>query len=136
MTRHNNTGESKMTTLTHRRTNDNINTGHVVLFAEEGNEHYGEHVWTLNTELPRVTDELVAWAAEYYETDLDEARELVDPDDIVNTAGAWDDPQFVSELWQAMEYNKIEMVAGYRTYDGAVVVDVQGVELTKSVDAD
>ena len=81
-----------------------IAKGHVILFAEEGNEHYGDFYYELETELPQVTDELVAFTAEYYGIDKDEARDLVDPSDIVDTAGAWDDVQFVSDVWQAMEF--------------------------------
>jgi hypothetical protein len=122
--------ETKMT-LTHRRTNDELSDGWVVLFCDsDRNQGYGDCVWTLGTELPRVTDQLVEWAAEYYEVDEDEARSLVDPEDIVDTAGAWDDSQFVSELWQAMEGGEVEMAAGYRTEDGAVVLDRDGVEMT------
>lgn len=110
-----------------------IAEGHVILFAENGNEHYGEgHVcYVLETELPPVSDDIVAFAAEYYSIDTAEARELVDPSDIVNTAGAWDDVQFVSDLWQEMECGPIKEVAGYRTQDGAVVIDRYSVELTK-----
>ena len=108
-----------------------IAKGHVILFAEEGNEHYGDFYYELETELPQVTDELVAFTAEYYGIDKDEARDLVDPSDIVDTAGAWDDVQFVSDVWQAMEFGQIKESAGYRTQDGAVVIDLEGVELTK-----
>ncbi|MHC5062089.1 MAG: hypothetical protein ACYTFK_13575, partial [Planctomycetota bacterium] len=106
------------------------------LFAEEGNENYGEHVWTLETELQPVPEAVILWAAEYYEIDRDEAAELVNPDDIVDSAGAWDDGQFVSDLWQAMEYSEIEEAAGYRTPDGAVVLNVEDVELVKTFEDD
>ena len=105
--------------------------GHVILFAEEGNDHYGDIYYELKTKLPEVSDELVAFAAEYYSVDEDEARELVDPSDIVDTAGAWDDVQFVSDLWQAMEAGEVKGSGGFRTQDGAVVIDIDAVELTK-----
>jgi len=116
------------TTLTHY---GEIAKGHVVLFAEEGNDHYGDFYFELTTELPAITDELVAFAAGYYEIDAEEARDLVDPSDIVDSAGAWDDVQFVSDLWQAMESGALVASAGYRTYDGAVVLDLDAVELIK-----
>jgi hypothetical protein len=108
-----------------------IAKSHVILFAESGNDHYGDIYYELETELPSVPAELIAFVAEYYDIDEDEARELVDPSDIVDTAGAWDDVQFVSDLWQAMESGEIKECAGYRTQDGAVVIDLEGVELTK-----
>lgn len=122
--------------LTHRRPDENIETGYVTLFAEEGNENYGDHVWELKTKLPPIDDELVEWTADYYDTDLDEARELVDPPDIVNNAGAWDDPQFVSDLWQAMESKEVHEVPGYRTSEGAVVIDLPSVDLEHWIDDD
>lgn len=122
-----------MKTLTHRRQNDEIRND-VILFAEEGNEHYGDNIWTLKTELPIVNDQLIRFAASFYNVDADEAAELVNPEDIVSDAGAWDDRQFVSDLWQAMESGEVEMVAGYRTCDGAIVIDREGVELTYSLD--
>ena len=121
---------SATTTLTHRRETSNIETGYVTLFAEDGNEHYGVHLFRLDSDLPAVTDELVAWTAEYYGIDSDEARDLVDPADIVDSAGAWDDNQFASDLWQAMEACQVEMVAGYRTQDGAVVLDREDAQIT------
>ena len=117
-----------MTTLTHRRHNSSL-TINVILFAESGNEQYGNNVWTLATELPYAGDDagLIAFAAEFYGVDTDEAASLVNPSDIVDSAGAWDDQQFVSECWQRFER------VGYRTYDGAVVLDKDGVELVFAV---
>ena len=115
--------------LTHRRTRKDIDTGYVLLFAERGNEHYGDHVWTLATPLPKVPKDVIKFAAAYYELSLAEAADLVNPEKIVSTAGAWDDPQFVSELWQAMEYGSVSPSPGYRTEDGAIVLDRTEVEL-------
>jgi len=115
--------------LTHRRDNEAhpATTGHVVLFAEGGNEHYGNHVWALGQDLPPVPQSVVVFCADFYDIENDEASLLVDPARIVDTAGAWDDPEFVSELWQAMEYGQIEETPGYRTSDGAVVLDATAV---------
>jgi hypothetical protein len=124
-----------MKTLTHRRQNDELGTD-IILFAEDGNDHYGDNIWTLNTELPEVTEQLINFAADFYSVDTDEAADLVNPDDIVSDAGAWDDRQFVSDLWQSMEAGAIEMSVGYRTNDGAVVIDREGVELTHSIEED
>jgi hypothetical protein len=126
-----NNKQGELTMLTHRRHSARLSTN-VVLFAEGGNEQYGQHVWTLATELPMASEdvELIAFAAEFYAVDIVEAAELVNPIDIVDSAGAWDDAQFVSECWQRFERT------GYRTYDGAVVLDNTAVELIYSVDAE
>lgn len=122
-------------TLTHRRHCAQLSQGYVVLFADsDRNSHYGQHVWTLETELGTVPDEIVWFAAEYYDVDFAEAESLVKPEDIVSSAGAWDDEQFVSDLWLAMEYNKVPESPGYRTPDGAVVLDRESVEMVYSVD--
>lgn len=128
-------------TLTHRRRTDNIDTGHVLMFTEDpdSNDHYGPHVWTLRTELPHVVDcpELLAFAREYireeYAVRVDEegmpgdddirGTDWLNPTDIVDGAALWEDDAFVSALWQALE------PTGYRTDDGAVVLDWRGVEL-------
>lgn len=124
-------------TLTHRRQNANLSDGYVMLFADsDRNDGYGAHIWTLRTELGAPTQQLIEWTAEYYEIDLEEAESVLNPDDIVDTAGVWDDPQFVGDLWQAMEYGEVDEAAGYRTYDGAVVIDRESVELDYRVKGD
>ena len=117
--------------LTHRRHSARLSTN-VMLFAESGNEQYGQHVWTLVTELPMASEDarLIAFTAEFYGVDLDEAAGLINPSDIVDSACAWDDAQFVSDVWQRFES------VGYRTADGAVVLDNTAVELSYSVDAE
>lgn len=110
--------------LQHRRQEDQLLYGYVVQFAEEGkNDHYGPHVWTLKTELPEIPDSLVDFTADYFELDPEAAREYVDPDKIVESAGAWDVPEFVSAVWEAFGD------PGYKTWDGAVVLDPEAVEL-------
>lgn len=129
---------SRVADLTHRRNTPNLSSGWVILFSEdeERNSHYGDHVWTLHTELPKVEDakDLIRWAADYYECSIEEGLNFVNPDNIVDTARAWDDPQFVSDLWQAMEQGEVRMVPGYRTYDGAIVLDRESVEMTYEFD--
>ena len=101
-----------------------------MLFCDsERNAHYGGHVWTLKTELPPVPQAVIAYAAEFFDVDQAEAEELVNPLDIVDSAGAWDDAQFVSDVFQFCG----EPV-GFRTPDGAVVLDRENVELDYQVD--
>lgn len=115
-------------TLTHRRHTPELNEKHVMLFCDsEKNAHYGDHVWTLGTDLPEVDERTVEFCAEFFGVDLEDAREALNPADIVESAGAWDDPQFVSNLWHFGG----EPV-GFRTPDGAVVLDRESVKITKS----
>ncbi len=115
-------------TLTHRRHTPDLNNQHVMLFCDsDNNDHYGDHVWTLRTNLPDVDDRAIEFCSEFFGVDLNEASNLLNPTDIVDSAGAWDDPQFVSELWHFCG----EPI-GFRTPDGAVVLDRESVKITKS----
>lgn len=129
-------GYMSSTKLTHRRHTSTHprDTGHVVLFAESGNEHYGEYEWTLETELRGVPDIVAEYAAEFFGIGIEQAREIVNPDGIVSSAMAWDDHEFVSALWQAMEFGEVPEAAGYRTRDGAVVLDAYSVKMTLATD--
>lgn len=111
--------------LTHRRSSNDNETGHVMLFCDsERNSHYGRHVWTLKTDLPSVPQSVIEFAAEFFGVDQTEAKELVNPENIVDSSGAWDDPQFASDVYQLCG----EPV-GFRTPDGAVVLDRYDVNL-------
>lgn len=113
--------------LTHRRKrklSSLSETGYVVLFAEDGNNiNYGEHAWALKDQLPEVPEDVIAFAEEFFEIDRDEAIEAVNPDNIIDSAGAWDNSQFVFELWNAMENGSVKEEKGFMTPDGAVILD-------------
>jgi len=116
--------------LTHRRSSKNMNTRHVMLFCDsDRNDHYGDHVWTLKTDLPLVPESVIKFACEFFGVDQTEAEDLVNPEDIVDSAGAWDDAQFVSEVFQFCGEP-----TGFRTPDGAVVLDRENVELEYTLD--
>ncbi len=138
------------TVLTHRREEkeDLTQLGYVLQFAEDGNEHYGPHVWELKTPLQAVPDWVLDFALnreeaqKWIETEgfsVEEARERLweelNPADIVDTAGLWDSPDFVSELWQYMEYTGKE-VAGFKTPAGAVILDPYNVQLDYRFEAE
>lgn len=112
--------------LTHRRNADRLNEGHVILFCDnDKNWSYGNHVWELRSALPEVTAEVIAFAADCYGISEAEADALCNPVDIVDSAGAWDDAQFVSDLYHALG------PVGFRTPDGAVVLDRYSVDIVK-----
>lgn len=106
---------------THRRAQPNLREGHI-FFLEHApgkvarNSHYGPYVWVLQSKLPPVPDTVVEFAADYYNTD--DAYELVNPPDIVADAGAWEDNQFVYEVW-----DQFGEPVGFSTPDGAVMLD-------------
>lgn len=111
-----------MTDLTHRRNSKTLRNGHI-LFVEHGtqcegpNAGYGEWVWVLNTDLPTVPQEVVDLAADFFDLDEDEAARWVNPENIVDSADAWDNEEFVSLVWETF------YAVGYRLPDGAVILD-------------
>lgn len=110
-----------MTTLTHRRHTNALPAEYAKLMAYEGNEHYGDFAWTINpASLVEIPAALIAYCANYYGIDADAALALLDPASIVDSAGAWDDPDFVTS-W--CDIRSDWDVAGYHTQDGAVVLD-------------
>lgn len=116
--------EAMKTNLTHRRHTDKMTTDSVVLFCDsDRNSGYGDHIWTLATELPEVSEAVVEYAAEFFGVETSEAKDLCNPADIVSTAGAWDDEQFCSEV--ASFFSPV----GFKTPDGAVVFDRAEVEI-------
>ena len=119
-----------METLTHRRTENTLSDRAIVIqfCDDDSNQGYGDHVWTLKTELPYAGNvtELIEFAVDFYETDADEAIRLVNPENIVNSAGAWDDEDFIEAVWKKFE------PTGYRTWNGAVVLDPDQVEMEYS----
>lgn len=117
--------------LTHRRGTKvpPKTTGYAVLFSKRDNEHYGDHIWVLKTKLPSIPKEVIKFCKDFYQISISEAEDLLDPEEIVEHAGAWDDPDFVTALWEAMEQGDLKYSPGYRTWDGAVVIDPFSVKL-------
>ena len=121
--------------LTHRRHKPEL-PDHQILFYEHGpteeadNSQYGRYVWILNQELPEVPTKVVRLAQEFFDIPRDEAEEWVNPPDIVDSAGAWDSIDFCYEVWNLWE------PVGYRTEDGAVVLDWRGADLIGPIHED
>ena len=53
--------------------------------------------------------------------DVEDLLELIDPDDIVDTAGVWDDLDAVQWLWDEVFYKK--NIGGVKLYDGAITFE-------------
>src|SRR5690606_18474481 len=70
------------------------------------------------------TEEVQDLAAESGSDPLDLAREDLNPPDIVESAGFWDDPQLVRRFWSENE-DRIsrEGLFAFKTPDGAVIFD-------------
>lgn len=114
--------------LSHRRRvgEDVRSTGNVVLFVDrdgkERNRSYGDaETVAKSSDYDYPSSGVVEFAREYFQTD--NVDSLLDPENIVSDAGAWDDAQFVSDLWQQMEAGRIPESVGFQTSDGAVVLD-------------
>jgi hypothetical protein len=120
--------------LSHRQKSENISDKHIVLFTLKNkynfnnpwrNIHYGKHNFLLkSTDLPEVPDWVKEWASDHPVWGKWYSEESINPKDIVESAGAWDDENFVSQLWSDNE-NKFldEGIYGFKTPDGAVVFD-------------
>jgi hypothetical protein len=109
--------------LTHRRASRTLPSGHILFLEHEpgevetDNRHYGKYIWVLEQRLPDVSSKIINFASEHYGIDKRKALSEVNPKNIVDTAGAWDDQEFVSEVWERFE------PVGFSTPDGAVVFD-------------
>jgi hypothetical protein len=121
-----------MNQLTHRRRTAKLPQSNVLQFAEKAyrNLGYGPHCWVLQSELPYVVDDerVIEIAMDEFGIDRDAAVAEINPTDIVDTARAWDNEDFVTRVWDELE------PVGYTTSDGAVVLDVDSAELTYAYD--
>lgn len=129
--------------LSHRRRDGQhpTETGHVILFADnsEENENYGPEAYEVDQNVlgpvPQWvidwyadSDVLASWAGlngvEDRDEILEQAESELNPENIVESAGFWDDNQLVSDFWQANEARLVEeSIIGFRLHHGAVVFD-------------
>ena len=104
----------------HNQASENFSDGrYIKQFSSIGDhriEGYGEHVF-YSRELPAVPEWVKDIAEEMYGD-----RDAADPTDIVDSANAWDDIQFISNVWEYAEGNGLD-ATGFRTPDGAVILD-------------
>lgn len=111
-------------TLTHGGKPSSVN---IIQFTDdpERNAHFwqrgSEEYYTVSEDLllDPTEDRFVSFAAEFYGIDKEEAEEELNPDDIVDSARAWDDDSFVSAIF--FEFESDLSGRGFRTGDGAVV---------------
>ena len=112
--------------LYHRGRNPRT-TSDITLWADDEDSilSYGSTLYTLTSDhVDTIPQWLIDYTAQYYSVDIDTARDLVNPDNIVNDAGCWDDREYVHNLWADNEGILMDMIDhgiyGYKTDDGAV----------------
>lgn len=119
-----------MTTLHHRQRNSALKSNYVVLWAEDeaSVESYGpvhctvdDSLCTLDLRDPAVVAQVLADAIDddmspFYGVESLGEHEI-NPSNIVESAGAWDTPEFASWFWDRYE------VGFVRTDDGAVLLN-------------
>lgn len=107
----------------------------IVLFCDDpmAISSYGQEQWVVHKgrllEIPQYIYDFAErfyrseWNDEWGEDfDIDNLFSSINPIDIVNSAGVWDDTQFVSELWNEFEYKFLnDGIIGFKTHDGGVV---------------
>jgi hypothetical protein len=107
--------------MSHRQRSPDVKkTGDVLLFVDDttSNTSYGSHDFVVKG-LSEIPDYVKTFAFDYYG---DEGQ--TEPEDILESAQAWDDRQFVSDLWQKYGDTFLdEGIVGFKTPDGAVVFD-------------
>ena len=82
---------------------------------------YGRHHWGYSGKGAKSADDIVDLARKAGFEDEFYSADLINPDSVINSAGAWDDPDAVEWLWNnVLEPNKIKAVT---TQDGAVIFD-------------
>jgi hypothetical protein len=130
--------------LSHRRESDQdpTETGNVILFADdsEANRHYGDYNYLIKSD--DLLESPPEWMQDAYVEFLDaegylkhidapseeDIVEALMPSDIIDSADAWDSPEFVSYLWNFRENEMLDLPIGLKTPDGAVVWDGEGVK--------
>jgi hypothetical protein len=124
--------------LSHRQGSPILSDRHIMLFAlrNDGNpsnpwrnDNYGKYNFLLkSSDLPEIPDWVKQWALDHPVhgkwLNEDNIEASINPEDIVDSAGLWDEAEFVSHLWNENE-NKFldEEIYGFKTPDGAVVFD-------------
>jgi hypothetical protein len=114
---------------TFHRGKDPATSRDIVQFADDPNSirHYGENQYAIKSDkLPAIPEYVEKFAREYFGEDV---SDILNPRDIVDSAGVWDDRQFVSDLWQEFgDRFEREGVLGFKTNDGAVLFPGAGEE--------
>ena len=92
--------------------------------SEERSAHYGkiQRVFKATEKTDYDHSEIIKIAVEFYQVSDEEAKRLVNPINIVDTAAAWDDVEFVNYVYDNTDY--FSKFDGIITKDGAVFFEV------------
>lgn len=99
----------------------------------EKSDHYGNicRVFAATDRTDKDHSEIIDIAAEFYNTTKDDAESLVNPAKIVESAGAWDDIEFINHVYDNTDYfNRFD---GIVTNDGAVFFEVNEQNLIETI---
>ena len=122
-------------------------SANVVLWSDdpEAIESYGAKQYALlPTNIIAVPDWVQGYAEQYYREELGDSYEdylapEVNPEDIVNSAGVWDNEEFVSQFWQDNETKLLDLadqgIFGFKTEDGAVTFAGPAIPVVQLSDA-
>lgn len=135
-------GTMKMGKIAHRYTRGDVpvNRSGYMLFADDVEKvanNYGKNHWVADvSDLPTVGQikEKIrnffnsrADILDEYQVTAKELAESFDPDDIVNSAGGWDNEDLVSEIYTNIL--EPEGIIGVKVNDGAVLFDNRNVKM-------
>jgi len=120
--------------LSHRQKGGDIGKSQsVILFKKRkdtqhnqwGNEHYGTNNYVLkSSELTSIPEWVKEWASDHPVWGKWFSEASINPVDIIESAGAWDQQDFVSQFWSENENRLLDKgIYGFNTPDGAVVFD-------------
>ena len=106
--------------------------GHVVqfVFGRPDESYWGgattdRQLWRTK-KTRQLTDEMIQFGAEYFGLSEEAAQDLMNPSNIIETAGAWDDPQFVSDFWQRFENDLVKNGDAFEVGNGAIAFPESG----------
>jgi capsid protein/gas vesicle protein len=109
------------------RGKDPESSKNIVQFVDDPstNKSYGDNQWAIHeSDLSEIPDYLSDYSEEYFGD-----RDSVNPQDVLESADAWDDSQFVSDVWEKFgDRFESEGIVGFKTNNGAVMFPGYGKE--------
>lgn len=100
--------------------------------AADKSDHYGniQRIFIATDRTDSDHSEIIRIAKEFYNTTEEDAESLINPSHIVESAGAWDDIEFINHVYENTNYfNEFD---GIVTNDGAVFFEVNDKNLIET----
>ena len=100
----------------------------------EKSEHYGniQRIFRATDRTDTDRKEIAKIAEEFYNTTPEDAESLINPSNIVTSAGAWDDVEFINHVYDNTTY--FSRYDGIITTDGAVFFEINAQNLVETND--